>query len=247
MAPLMSRFALAAALSGSLGLLSLDAPASAAGFTGEFANWTLTNYADYEPGDPFAAAPVGTYSVSTPKSPYACDDPFFSVTCINDFDAGTGTATLVGSNSDADAALIDPGYSNGNPGQSWATQWEMSSAYAGSPAPYDLTFDWAFVPGDLSSDDQSYYYTVDASNNVTTFLLGSGSGSGSKTVTLNTGWKLGFGVYTVSNAGGPGNLAITNFNQPVPAPLPLLGAGAAFGWSRRLRRRLRTATAVQPR
>lgn len=48
------------------------------------------------------------------------------------------------------------------------------------------------------------------------------------------------------NSGGvsPTTIYGNAFNNPVPGPLPIVGAGAAFGWSRRLRKRVRKASAV---
>lgn len=51
-----------------------------------------------------------------------------------------------------------------------------------------------------------------------------------------------------SNVATTGTATITNFRfiaeYEVPGPLPLLGAGAAFAWSRKLRNRLKSASAL---
>jgi len=227
-------------------LIAAPSAHAAGGFTSAFdpSNWDLNIYEGVA-----VPAPPGVQAPTTPPTPvtttypspsYLCPTPYDgSVSCINDLNAPAGSATLIGSDYTGSAGRD----SNGSPNTPNASQWELKP-YSG-PSPYSFTFKWSYFTGDINNDDQSYYYLVDESNNVTTTLLSSQSSgdNGLESVTLQTGWRLGFGVHTSDNSAGPGYLQITEFNPvaaEVPGPLPLLGAGAAFGWSRRLRKRIGT-------
>jgi hypothetical protein len=210
---------------------------AAGGFSGSFAPslWQLNEIqgsGNVEPSPDTAA----TTTVNYPT--YACADPLINPndsSCVLDLDATAGEATLVGSDST----------DRGNAGEVWAIQWQLASNYTG--APYQLSFNWDYSSTDTSGDDESYYFTIDSSNNVSKVALSDNNAgdSGQVSLTLATGSKFGVGVSTLSNLGGPGYLTITQFNPSteVPAPLPLLGAGAAFSWSRQLRRRQQRAAA----
>lgn len=220
-------------------LMAAPSAQAAGGFTDAFApsNWELSIYAPVPvPAPPTTEAPTtptDTPDTTVPYTTYLCNPG--DLNCVDQLDANAGTATLIGSDFESPVRA-------GNPNEPTATQWELKP-YTG-PSPYAFTFKWSYFTGDTNADDQSYYYLVDPSNTVTTTLLSSkpSGDSGLESVTLLSGWRLGFGVHTNDNSGGPGYLTITEFNpvSVVPGPLPLLGAGAAFGWSRRLRRRLAT-------
>lgn len=221
-------------------LIGAPSANAAGGFSGAFdpANWDLNFYEPVPvpapPGVQAPTTPPTPVTSTTPSPSYLCPTPYDgSVSCINDLNAPAGSATLIGSDNSGSGTSNIPN----------ASQWELKPY--GGPSPYTFTFKWSYFTDDTNNDDQSYYYLVDDLNNVTTTLLSSQTSgdSGLESVTLQSGWRLGFGVHTSDNSAGPGYLQITEFNPvaaEVPGPLPLLGAGAAFGWSRRLRKRIGT-------
>lgn len=245
-----SRKALVVALASGTTLLAGATPSLAGvGFSGPFmpSSWNLDLYDGVPVPAPSAAPPVQapTTPTNTPTTSlpgpgvqpggYQCSDPL-NVACINDLNAAAGSMTLIGSDANGTG-----GSTNGQTGEAWASQWEVDPV----TIPTTVSFDWLSFNFDTPGDDQSYFYVVDTSNNVTTTLLSSQpypGDSGSSSASLLPGYRFGFGVHTATNNGGPGYLQISNFRYTgaiaVPGPLPLLGAGAAFGWSRRLRKRL---------
>ena len=77
-------------------------------------------------------------------------------------------------------------------------------------------------------------------------------GSPSFCITQSSTFKPVTDIIFAPDASGQNPLAInssslSSVTEAVPGPLPLLGAAAAFGWSRRLRRRLRSATPMAQR
>lgn len=243
-APWLPASSLLLALAGGGGACLLPSAAQAYGLSGSFApaNWTLNSYegVSFPPTPGAGVAPPGTGVPTSPGTSqgypaYQCADPD-SVNCVDILNPSAANFVVRGSDASG----------NGSVSQPWSTQWEAAYADPGSKT---LSFEWTYISTDVSSADQAFYYIDKGGFSYDTFILGSNSGdTGNTSVTLQQGWKLGFGVFTQTNDGTPGYLSVSGFDpSPVPAPLPLLGAGAAFGWSRRLRQRIHHSSGLPSR
>lgn len=120
-----------------------------------------------------------------------------------------------------------------------------------APSAGQVTFNWNYTTVDSSGTaefDPFGYILNGIFTKLTNDTIGNQSGTGSFSVVF--GDTFGFSQRTGDSDFGGSQTIIGNFNGPVggpspvsvPAPLPLFGVGASLVWSRRLRKRVATAS-----
>ena len=127
-----------------------------------------------------------------------------------------------------------------------ATNFTIVAPYAGQ-----VSFDWVYTTSDLDASLDPFGYIL----NSTFFQLSNdvlSNQSGSYSFDVVVGDMFGFSQRSVDSDFGAAETIIGNFVAPtdgptpgpasVPAPLPLFGVGASLIWSRRLRKRVASAS-----
>jgi len=146
-------------------------------------------------------------------------------------------------NAPVSVTLIGADNNSPNPGQ---TDFTIAAApYAGQ-----VSFDWVYTTLDTDATTDPFGYIL----NSTFFKLSNdalGAQSGSSFFNVVVGDTFGFSQRSTDSDFGAAQTIIANFVAPtgpapgpasVPAPLPLFGVGASLVWSRRLRKRVASAS-----
>jgi hypothetical protein len=145
-------------------------------------------------------------------------------------------------NAPVSVTLIGADNNAPNPGQ---TNFTIVAPFAGQ-----VSFDWAYTTSDLDASTDPFGYIL----NTTFFKLSDdvkSNQSGSYSFGVVVGDTFGFSQRSTDSDFGAAETIIAKFVAPtgpgpgpasVPAPLPLFGVGASLIWSRRLRKRVASAS-----
>jgi len=166
------------------------------------------------------------------------------------YDPGNWTQLIISNgsvnttNAPVSVTLIGADNNAPNPGQ---TDFTIAAApYAGQ-----VSFDWVYSTLDTDASTDPFGYIL----NSTFYQLSNDAlagQSGSSFFNVVVGDTFGFSQRSTDSDFGAAETVIANFDAPtggptpgpalVPAPLPLFGVGASFLWSRRLRKRVASAS-----
>jgi len=146
-------------------------------------------------------------------------------------------------NAPVSVTLIGADNNSPNPGQ---TVFTIAAPYAGQ-----VSFDWTYSTLDTDASTDPFGYILNSTfYQLTNDALVDQSGSSFFNVVV--GDTFGFSQRSTDSDWGAAETVIANFDAPtggptpgpasVPAPLPLFGVGASFLWSRRLRKRVASAS-----
>jgi hypothetical protein len=146
-------------------------------------------------------------------------------------------------NAPVSVTLIGADNNPPNPGQ---TDFTIAAA----PYTGQVSFDWVYSTLDQDASFDPFGYILNSTFfKLSNDVLGNQSGSSSFGVVI--GDTFGFSQRSTDSDFGAAETVIGNFVAPtgpgpgpasVPAPLPLFGVGVSLIWSRRLRKRVASAT-----